>query len=149
MPGGSRGVFHVEGGQGDDVCRWYDVKGARSRWAIGKDGCRRSGVSTRVDTERGNRRGRGFGDQTHCAHGSSGGLERMKSKEGKSGFGIREQERIDIQSGSGRSWSGWEETKRKNGKTHEGGVIDDQVDTGWGERGRAGNRKKIVSVAWS
>jgi hypothetical protein len=27
------------------------------------------------------------------------------------------------------------------------GVIDGQVDTGWGERGRAGKRKKIVSVA--
>ena len=31
--------------------------------------------------------------------------------------------------------------------THEVGVIDGQVDTGWGERGRAGKRKKIVSVA--
>jgi hypothetical protein len=39
--------------------------------------------------------------------------------------------------------------KKKNGKTHDGDVIDDQVDTGWGERGRAENRRKIVSVAWS
>jgi hypothetical protein len=37
--------------------------------------------------------------------------------------------------------------QKEKWNTHEEGVIDGQVDTGWGERGRAGKRKKIVSVA--
>lgn len=49
---GSRGIFHVERGQGNDVRGGYDVKGARSRRAIGKDWCGGTRVSTRVDVER-------------------------------------------------------------------------------------------------
>lgn len=59
-------------------------------------------------------------------------MKQRKKREKREGCGIRQKERIDIQRGKSRLWSGWEAPKNKIQITHGGGwcVIDGQVDTG-------------------
>jgi hypothetical protein len=89
MSGRDRGIFHVEGREGEDVGRWRDEKGTRSRRAMGKDWGR---VSTRVEMERCSRSGRGFEHYAHCADivRIVDQKQRKKRREEEWTFGIRQ-----------------------------------------------------------